>query len=288
MLAPLAHGGSLALPPKFSAGSFWQQATQTHCTWINVVPTMISYLLEGAAPAFDVSAIRFCRSASAALPPEHLRAFEAKFGIGIIETMGLTETVAPSFSNPLAPELRKLGSVGCASGCEACVMDAALQPVADGVTGEIAIRGPQVMRGYYKNEEATRASFTPDGWLRTGDLGHRDADGFFFVTGRIKELIIKGGENIAPREIDEALLRHPAVLDAASVGIPDKHYGQEIMACVILREGHSATDELLRAFCTEHLGRYKTPKVFHFVADLPRGPSGKVQRLKLVDWVAGA
>ena len=141
------------------------------------------------------------------------------------------------------------------------------------------------MRGYYKNEAATQASFTPDGWLRTGDLGHRDADGFFFVTGRIKELIIKGGENIAPREIDEALLRHPAVLDAAAVGIADAHYGQDIMVCVVLREGQVADEPALREFCTTHLGRYKTPKVFHFVHDLPRGPSGKVQRLKLQDWV---
>ncbi len=286
MLAPLAHGGSLAMPPKFSAGAFWQQATGSGCTWINVVPTMISYLLEGAAPLYSVAGIRFCRSASAALPPAHLRAFESKFGIGIIETMGLTETVAPAFSNPLEPGLRKLGAVGRASGCEARVIDAALQAVPDGTTGEIAIRGPQVMRGYYKNEEATRASFTPDGWLRTGDLGHRDADGFFFVTGRIKELIIKGGENIAPREIDEALLRHPAVLDAAAVGIADVHYGQEIMVCVVLREGHAASESALRDFCTTALGRFKTPKVFHFVRDLPRGPSGKVQRLKLLDWVA--
>ena len=286
MLAPLAHGGSLAMPPKFSAGAFWQQATGSGCTWINVVPTMISYLLEGAAPLHSMAGIRFCRSASAALPPAHLRAFESKFGIGIIETMGLTETVAPAFSNPLEPGLRKLGAVGRASGCEAWVIDAALQAVPDGTTGEIAIRGPQVMRGYYKNEEATRASFTPDGWLRTGDLGHRDTDGFFFVTGRIKELIIKGGENIAPREIDEALLRHPAVLDAAAVGMADAHYGQEIMVCVVLREGHAADEPALRDFCATELGRYKTPKVFYFVHDLPRGPSGKVQRLKLVDWVA--
>ena len=285
MLAPLAQGGSLAMPPKFSAGSFWQQATQAGCTWINVVPTMISYLLEGAAPPADVSGIRFCRSASAALPPAHLQAFESRFGIGIIETMGLTETVAPAFSNPLQRAQRKLGAVGRASGCEACVIDAALQAVPDGITGEIAIRGPQVMRGYYKNEAATLASFTPDGWLRTGDLGHRDADGFFFVTGRIKELIIKGGENIAPREIDEALLRHPAVLDAAAVGIPDPHYGQEIMVCIVLRDGAVADEGALRDFCSTALGRYKTPKVFHFVPDLPRGPSGKVQRLKLVDWV---
>jgi acyl-CoA synthetase (AMP-forming)/AMP-acid ligase II len=211
-----------------------------------------------APPRESLQRIRFCRSASAALPPEHHLDFEAKFGIGVVETMGLTETVAPSFSNPLAP-------------------------VADGVTGEIVIRGPHVMRGYYKNEAATRASFTPDGWLRTGDLGHRDRDGFFFVTGRIKELIIKGGENIAPREIDEVLLAHPAVLDAAAVGVPDRHYGQDIMACVVLREGAAcAADELL-AFCVERLGRFKAPRTIRFVGALPRGPSGKVQRLKLLD-----
>jgi long-chain acyl-CoA synthetase len=284
MLAPLAHGGSLAMPPKFSAARFWTQAIERQCTWINVVPTMISYLLEGAAPPREQTLrIRFCRSASAALPPEHLRAFEQKFGIGIIETMGLTETVAPSFSNPLDATQRKLGSVGRASGCEAQVIDRNLASVLDGQTGEIAIRGPNVMRGYYKNDEATRAAFTPDGWLRSGDLGHRDSDGFFFVTGRIKELIIKGGENIAPREIDEALLRHPAVQDAAAVGIPDRHYGQEIMACVVLRPGHTVGEAALRDFCLEQLGRYKTPKVLRFVDELPRGPSGKVQRLKLLD-----
>ncbi len=284
MLAPLAHGGSLAMPRKFSAARFWEQAAQGECTWLNVVPTMISYLIEGVAPPREQTArLRFCRSASAALPPEHLRAFEAKFGIGIIETMGLTETVAPAFSNPLDAAQRKLGSVGKASGCEARVIDAHLAAVADGQTGEIAIRGPNVMRGYYKNDAATRATFTPDGWLRTGDRGHRDAEGFFFVTGRIKELIIKGGENIAPREIDEALLRHPAVLEAAAVGIADRHYGQDIMACIVLRDGHAADEAGLRDFCTAQIGRYKTPKLFRFVKELPRGPSGKVQRLKLVD-----
>ena len=289
MLAPLAHGGSLAMPPKFSAARFWEQACQSGCTWLNVVPTMISYLLEAGAPTpAQTRGLRFCRSASAALPPEHLRAFEARFGLGIIETMGLTETVAPSFSNPLDPSQRKPGAVGLASGCEARVIDAALAGLPDGQTGELAIRGPNVMRGYYKNPEATAAAFTPDGWLRTGDLGHRDADGFFFVTGRIKELIIKGGENIAPREIDEALLKHPAVLDAAAVGIPDRHYGQEIMACVVLRPGHSADEAALHSFCLAQLGRYKTPKLFRLVSDLPRGPSGKVQRLKLVELYAPA
>ncbi len=287
MLSPLAHGGSLAMTPKFSAARFWAQARDHGCTWLNVVPTMVSYLLEGDdAPSGLSTSIRFCRSASAALPPEHLRAFERRFGIGIVETMGLTETAAPAFSNPMDPARRKLGAVGVASGCEAAVVDAELKPVADGCTGEIVIRGPNVMRGYYKNEAATKASFTSDGWLRSGDLGHRDADGFFFVTGRIKELIIKGGENIAPREIDEVLLRHPAVLEAAAVGVPDKHYGQEIMACIVLRDSPACTESELRVFCEQHLGRYKTPKLFRFVSELPRGPSGKVQRLKLLDTVA--
>jgi acyl-CoA synthetase (AMP-forming)/AMP-acid ligase II len=227
--------------------------------------------------------VRFCRSASAPLPPEHLTAFQQKFGIGVIETMGLTETVAPAFSNPLDPARRKVGSVGRASGCEARVVDERGEPLPDGTPGEITIRGPQVMRGYYKNEAATAAAFFPDGWLRTGDVGVRDADGFFFVTGRIKELIIKGGENIAPREIDEVVLRHPDVLDAASVGIPDRHYGQEIMVCVIRREGAKCDEAKLRAFCVEHLGPFKTPKVIRFVDELPRGPSGKVQRLKLLE-----
>jgi acyl-CoA synthetase (AMP-forming)/AMP-acid ligase II len=284
MLAPLAHGGSLVMPPRFSATGFWPLVIEHGCTWLNVVPTMISYLLEGETPPRDqLGKVRFCRSASAALPPEHHRAFEAKFGIGIVETMGLTETVAPCFSNPIEPERRRIGSVGRASGCEARVVDAAGRPLPDGTVGELVIRGPQVTCGYYKNPEATAAAFFPDGWLRSGDLGYRDAEGFYFVTGRIKELIIKGGENIAPREIDEALLRHPAVLDAAAVGIPDRHYGQEIMACVIVRSGQRCTEEELRAFCDRELGRYKAPKVIRFVEELPRGPSGKVQRLKLAE-----
>ena len=284
MLAPLAHGGSLAMPPKFSAARFWDLAVRERCTWLNLVPTMVSYLLEGPTPPREALAhVRFCRTASAPLPPEHLRAFQEKFGIGIIETMGLTETVAPAFSNPWEPGERRVGSVGRPSGCEARIVDERGQDVPDGTPGEIAIRGPQVTHGYYKNPDATAAAFFPGGWLRTGDVGVRDAGGYFYVTGRIKELIIKGGENIAPREIDEVLLRHPAVLDAAAVGIPDRHYGQEILACVIRRAGESCTEEELKAFCVEHLGRFKTPKAIRFVDELPRGPSGKVQRLKLVN-----
>jgi long-chain acyl-CoA synthetase len=191
------------------------------------------------------------------------------------------------FSNPPDPAQRRIGSVGRPSGCEARIADAEGRSLPDGETGEILVRGPQVMLGYYKNDEATRAAFHPDGWLRTGDLGHRDADGFFYVTGRIKELIIKGGENIAPREIDEALIGHPAILEAAAVGIPDPHYGQDIMACVVLRPDASCSEAELHDFCRQALGRYKSPKVIRFVEDLPRGPSGKVQRLKLLELLPG-
>ena len=289
MLAPLAHGGSVAMPPRFSAGKFWDMAIGFECTWLNMVPTIVSFLLEGAAPPREkLARVKFCRSASAPLPPEHLLKFQEKFGIGVIETMGLTETVAPAFSNPYEAAERKVGAIGKPSGCEAKVVDEKGHEVPDNTPGEIVIRGPMVTPGYYKNEKATQAAFFAEGWFRTGDVGIRDADGFFFITGRIKELIIKGGENNAPREIDEVLLRHPAVLDAAAVGVPDKHYGQEIVACVILREGQRCSEQELREFCLGKLGKYKTPKAIHFVAELPRGPSGKVQRLKLVDLIPAA
>jgi long-chain acyl-CoA synthetase len=285
-MSPLVHGGSLVMPHRFSASAFWGLAVEHRCTWLNVVPTIISYLLAGADPraaGLDLSGIRFCRSASAPLPPEHHRAFEAKFGIGIVETMGLTETAAPCFTNPLEPELRKIGSPGRAFGNEARVADAEGRTAPPGTAGEIMVRGANVMKGYYRAPEATARALEPDGWLHTGDLGYMDADGFVFVTGRLKELIIKGGENIAPREIDEALLRHPAVLEAAAVGMPDVHYGQEILACVVLKPDALATVEELRAFCVNELGAYKTPKVIRLVGDLPKGPSGKVQRLKLLE-----
>lgn len=145
------------------------------------------------------------------------------------------------------------------------------------------VRGANVMKGYYKDPENTAKTLRPDGWMHTGDLGHMDTDGFVFVTGRSKELIIKGGENIAPREIDEAFLKHPGVLEAAAVGIPDAHYGQEIMACVVLKPGATCGVEELRDFAETELGRYKTPKLIKLIDTLPKGPSGKVQRLKLLD-----
>ncbi|GAB7524167.1 AMP-binding protein [Paraburkholderia sp. 2C] len=292
LITPLFHAGSVVMTPRFSARTFWRDAAFHGCTWINVVPTIVAYLLNcDEACVFDLSALKFCRSASAALPAEHHRAFEARFGIGIIETMGMTETAAPIFSNPYDASRRKVGSIGLPSGAEAKVLDRDGRECAPNQCGEIVLRGEQVMRGYYKRPEETLAAFTADGWLRTGDLGYRDEEGYFFINGRAKELIIKGGENIAPREIDEALLKHPGVLDAAAVGVPDSAYGQDIVAYIVprgtdgdLQTNHCGSLDIadLRAHCLRELGRYKTPKEFRFVAELPRGPSGKVQRLKLL------
>ena len=284
MLAPLAHGGSLVMPPKFSAAGFWEMAIEHGCTWLNVVPTIVSYLLEGAVPARDG-----CRAF----------AFAVRRRLHCLRnTIARSKRSSASASSkrwaspkPWRRRFRIRSNRNCARSARSGAPRAATRAssiatgaeLADGTVGEIVIRGPQVTPGYYKNPDATAAAFFPGHWLRTGDLGYRDADGFFFVTGRIKELIIKGGENIAPREIDEALLRHPAVLDAAAVGIPDRHYGQDIMACVIVRDGQRCSEQELRDFCSRELGRYKTPKVIRFVDDLPRGPSGKVQRLKLAD-----
>jgi len=286
-VAPLVHGGSVVMPHRFSVSNYWELVTRHRCTWINVVPTIISYLLNAPDPrdrGYDISRVRFCRSASAPLPPELHRAFEDKFGIGIIETFGMTETNAPCFTNPIDPAKRKIGSPGTAFGNEAKVIDPATgreQP--RGTPGELMVRGDNVMTGYYKDPENTAKTLEPDGWMHTGDLGYMDEDGFVFVTGRSKELIIKGGENIAPREIDEALLKHPAVLEAAAVGIPDANYGQDIMVCVILKPGMACTIEALTEFSQRELGKYKTPKIIRFVSELPKGPSGKVQRLKLLE-----
>jgi long-chain acyl-CoA synthetase len=285
-VTPFVSGGSLVAPHRFSVSTWWETVERHRPTWINMVPAIIAYLLNAADPAraYRFPSVRFGRSASAPLPPEQHRAFERTFGIPVIEAMGMTESASVVFCNPQDPAKRKYGTPGLPCGVEAKIIDLESgNALPDGASGEICLRGPNVMRGYYRSPEQTAEAFDAQGWLRTGDLGYRDADGFYFVTGRLKELIIKGGENIAPREIDEALLRHPAVLEAAAVGVPDPNYGQEILACVVLREKESVTEKELREFCTREVGRYKTPKTFKFVAELPKGPSGKVQRLRLAD-----
>ena len=289
MMGPLVSGGSVAMCPKFSARQFWDQVDQMQANWFSVVPTIISHLLHGDAnPTADTKArLRFGRSASSALAPDVQTAFEARFGVPIIETMGLTETAAQILSNPLPPAVRKIGSPGLAFGNEVAVLGSDMRPCAVGEEGEIAVRGPNVMLEYLHNPDATAATFS-EGWLRTGDLGRKDVDGYLFVTGRLKELIIKGGENIAPREIDEALYAHADVIEAAAFARPCKTYGERVEAAVRVRAGSTLSNEVLIALCVEKLGKFKAPDRVHFLPELPKGPSGKIQRLKLLEVVDAA
>ena len=286
-VSPVVSGGSVVMPHRFSASQWWSLVERYRPTWLNVVPTIMAYLLNGPdltpAQAAACRTVRFSRSASAPLPLEQHRAFEARFGIAVLEAMGLTECASVAFANPLDASRRKVGSVGLPLGVEARVVAADGAVLGADEQGENQVRGVNVMVAYYQAPELTAQVRAPDGWLATGDLGYRDRDGYYFVAGRRTELIIKGGENIAPREIDEALLRHPAVLEAAAVGIPDPNYGQDILACVVLKPGARCDEAELHAHCLAQLGRYKSPRLLRLVAALPKGPSGKVQRLKLLD-----
>lgn len=273
---------------RFSASKFWQQAEDGGITWFSVVPTIVSHLLHGKSDPSDAlkTKLRFGRSASSALAVETQNAFQKRFGIPIVETMGLTETAAQCLSNPLDPSEQKIGSPGFGIGNEGRIADDKGQVCDAGVEGEIQIRGPNVMKEYLKNPDATRDTFVDD-WLRTGDLGRSDPDGYIFVTGRLKELIIKGGENIAPREIDEALYEHGDVVEAAAFARPCAQYGERVEAAVRLSEGSLTTAEDLRALCVERVGEFKAPEQVHLLPELPKGPSGKIQRLYLNELLYG-
>ena len=289
VMGSLVSGGSLAMVPRFSASRFWDWAEAGGITWFSVVPTIISHLLHGKAePSAALKAkLRFARSASSALAVETQRAFQDRFGLSIVESLGLTETAAQCLVNPLDPTLHKIGSAGMAISNEARIADDTGTECARGTEGEIQIRGPNVMKEYLKNPEATADTFHGD-WLRTGDLGKMDDDGYVFVTGRLKELIIKGGENIAPREIDEALYEHADVVEAAAFARPDPGYGERVEAAVRLSEGSTATAEELRALCEARVGKFKAPDQVHILDELPKGPSGKIQRLYLNEMLHGA
>ncbi len=285
VMGTLVSGGALGMASKFSASRFWGQVDGVQATWFSVVPTIISHLLHGSGevPKSAQRRLRFGRSASAPLSPDVQTAFEDRFGVPIIETMGLTETAAQILSNPLPPATRKIGSPGVAFGNQVSVRSLANDDVAPGAEGEILIKGPNVMRGYLKNADATKATFSEDGWLRTGDLGRIDEDGYVFVTGRLKELIIKGGENIAPREIDEALYAHPDVVEAAAFAVPCSSYGERVEAAVKLSATSETSAELLLSQCRDTLGTFKAPDKVYILDDLPKGPSGKIQRRLLAE-----
>lgn len=285
VMSTLISGGSAAICPRFSASQFWVQADELEATWFSVVPTIISHLLHCDVDPNSKTKkrLRFGRSASSALAPDVQSGFETRFDVPIVETMGLTETAAQILSNPLPPAIRKIGSPGIQFGNEVEILSRSNGSAATDEEGEIVVRGPNIMSEYFKNPEVTASSKTADGWLKTGDLGRKDKDGFVFVTGRLKELIIKGGENIAPREIDEALYSHGDVIEAAAFARPCETYGERIEAAVCLKKGSSLTAFELVQICTEKLGSFKSPATIHFLAELPKGPSGKIQRMKLLE-----
>ena len=288
LLGTLLTGGTVVMPHRFVVREFWDWIADYRCTWTALVPTIISQLLDWIDPRAEgkeeaLERIRFVRSSSAPLAPALHRAFEEKFNLRLIEAMGSTECAGNIFSNPLPPGKDKIGTPGRPYGFELRILSPEGTKVRQGERGEIYLRGPSIMAGYYKNPEGTAAVLDRDGWLRTGDLAYLDEDGYVFIVGRAKELIIKGGMNIAPRQIDDVLLSHPAVQDAATLGVPDHYFGEEIVAFIVLRPGAQAGEQQLREHCETHLGGFKAPADIYFVADLPKGPTGKVQRMRLGD-----
>ena len=285
VIAPLISGGSSVICPKFSSSKFWQDCEKFSITWFSVVPTIISHLLHGENdPSKSVcNNLRFGRSASAPLAVDTQSNFENRFGVPIIETMGLTETAAQILSNPLPPKQRKIGSPGIAFGNDVKILKDDGSEQKENLIGEIAVRGPNIMFEYLDNSEATKSTIVEDGWLLTGDLGYMDNEGYVFVSGRLKELIIKGGENISPREIDDALYAHKDVIEAAAFAIPCDVYGQRIEAAIRLSNNSIASEDEFIELCRSKLGKFKAPDRIYFLDELPKGPSGKIQRIKLLE-----
>ena len=285
VLASLAAGGTVICTPGFYASHFFDWIEECRPTWYTGVPTMHQSILAQAPARRGViqrHPLRFIRSSSSALPPQIMNQLEETFGAPVIEAYGMTEAAHQVASNPLPPRPRKPGSVGIPAGPEVAVMDAAGTLSPPGIQGEVVIRGPNVMPGYDHNPEANRAAFT-DGWFRTGDQGSLDGDGYLRLTGRIKEVINRGGEKISPREVDEVLMDHPAVAQVVTFAIPDGRLGEEIGAVVVLHPGAATTERELRDFAAGKLADFKVPRTVVFLAEIPKGATGKLQRIGLAE-----
>lgn len=244
---------------------------------------MLSMLLatypEGVPADLDTSQLRFAMCGSAPVPAEVLKRFEETFNCLVIEGYGLSESTCRSTFNP-PDKRRRPGSCGMPIGNEMKVVDDDDNEVPDGSLGEIVLRGENILKAYYKNPAATDTAFR-NGWFHTGDVGYRDADGFFYIVDRKSDMIIRGGENIYPREIDEVLYEHRAVAAAAVIGVPDELYGEEVAGFVVLKEGESVTEEELLAHCRARLADFKCPKTIRLVKEIPKGPTGKLLKREL-------
>ena len=284
VLSPLAAGGGVYIPTGgFNALKFFGWMRDSKPTWYTAVPTMHQALLTRASKSADVIAatpLRFIRSSSSSLPPQVLAELEEVFGTRVIESYGMTEATHQMASNLLAPGNRKPGTVGVAAGPDVEIMDLDGKILARGETGEIVIRGDNVTPGYENNPKANAEAFT-NGWFRTGDQGVMDTEGFISITGRLKEIINRGGEKISPREVDEVLMNHPAVLQVVTFAIPHDKYGEEVGAAVVLREGQEVGERALRDFAAERLADFKVPRKILFLPEIPKGATGKLQRIGL-------
>ena len=285
VLASLASGGSVACTPGFNALKFFAWMADFKPTWYTAVPTMHQAILTRASrnrETIESNPLRFIRSSSSSLPPQVMRELEDTFSVPVIESYGMTEAAHQMASNPLPPSSRKPGTVGPAAGPEVAIMDEIGTVLSAGIIGEIVIRGSNVTQGYEGNPAANAAAFTK-GWFRTGDQGVIDEDGYLTITGRLKEIINRGGEKISPREVDEVLMDHPAVAQVVTFAVPHEKLGEDVAVAVVLAEGADADSDVLRAFVRQRLADFKVPRQVVFLDEIPKGQTGKLQRIGLAE-----
>ncbi len=277
-MATLLTGGTVVVPTKFNALSFWRTVAEHRVTWYSGVPTMHQLLLaRSRGKPVEAATLRFLRSCSAPLSAELIHKIEGIFGVPFVEAYGMTEAAHQMTSNPLPPRHRKPGSVGVGTGLRISIMDKEGKHLATNQRGEIAIQGANVFRGYENNPDANARAFV-DGWFRTGDQGYLDSDCYLHLTGRIKDIIIRGGENIAPHEVDEILLRHPAVAAAVTFGCTHPTLGEEVAAAIVLHEKNGTTETELINHCREFMAEYKCPAKIYLVDAIPTTATGKIRR----------
>lgn len=278
MLGIIARGGILVVSDKFEAAATLKLIAQEAVTFVPAVPAMYQFMLmELDKQPYDLSAVRLCLSGAAPLPPELIERIETAFQAPLVEGYALTEVSCVGSINPLHGP-RKPGSVGPAfPGVQIAVFDDSRKVLPGGAdnVGEVAIKGPNVMQGYYRQPQASAESFQ-DGWFFTGDLGYCDTDGYLTIVGRKKEMILRGGQNIYPREVEEIILRLAAVLEVAVVGVPDPYMGERVKAVVVVKPGQAINEEQVKAHCGEFLAEYKVPRLVEFIEALPRNSTGKV------------
>ncbi len=276
-------GAGISLVPRFDPYVVLETIQRDAITVFAGVPTMYTYMLNAPdTDKYDVSSLRVCLSGGAAIPVQVLKGFEEKFDVTILEGFGLSETSPIAIFNK-SKEQRKYGSIGLPIwGVESKIVDDNDAELPRGEPGEIVIRGHNIMKGYYNKPEAT-AEAMKNGWFHSGDIGYQDDEGFFFITDRKKDMIIRGGYNVYPRELEEVLFAHPAVAEAAVIGVPDESLGEEVKACVVLKPDQQVSAQDIIDYCKEHLAKYKYPRHVQFLDDLPKGSTGKILKRELRD-----